>query len=300
MLGREGFVAANVSAVTHLPAGADDGTTTTEPTDSTDAGRSRVIRPGWALAIAAWAIYTFGMAMAWLVTDNSYDDTAEVLRDMWWVLAILIVIMFALVRLSGLRVHRSWRLGWPSLLLIVPVAISLVGVVVPITEPGTEWTLVWVALFGTLLVGIGEETAFRGIVLNSIATRTSVVVAVLASGVLFGLMHSVNAMIAPVGDTVTQVIVTSVTGITFGVIYVASGGNLVLVICLHWLYDFALIGPLATTAGENTMGVVAPFFLLANVAALVILFVRYRGLRWPEMAKKASPAEQPAPGQPTT
>ena len=64
-------------------------------TPATPSARPR-IRPGWLLAFAAWAIYPFGMGMAWLVSDNLDKDTAEVLKDVWWVLVILAIVLHRL------------------------------------------------------------------------------------------------------------------------------------------------------------------------------------------------------------
>lgn len=238
------------------------------------------LRPGWALAVATWAIYTAGMAVAWSVTDNLYEDSDEVLKDTWWVLAILVILMWVIVRLSGLKVQRSFRLGWLSLVLIVPVGLLLLSAIITFTDSGTDWPTVLTVLGATLLVGIGEETAFRGIVLNSVATRTTVIPAVIVSAVLFGLMHSVNAMIQPVGTTIGQVVLTSLIGLTFGFVYVASGGNLILVIVMHWLYDFSLIGPQATSQGENPFSYGGLMLFGSMIIAIVVGVVKYRGVRW--------------------
>lgn len=241
------------------------------------------LHPGVGLAVAVWAIYTAGMALAWLVTDNDYAETAEVLKDIWWVLLILVVAMWVIVRLSGLQVQRSWRLGWLSLVLIVPVGLALLGAVLLFAVDGADWTIVLIVLATTMLVGIGEETAFRGIVLNSLATRLPVAGAVFVSAILFGLMHSVNAIIQPVGSTIVQVVVTGLYGVIFGFVYVTSGGNLVLVIVLHWLYDFSLIAPMATKEGENPFGIVGLLMLLSFAIALAVGVAKYHDVkRWPE------------------
>ena len=241
------------------------------------------LHPGVGLAVAVWAIYTAGMALAWLVTDNDYAETAEVLKDIWWVLLILVVAMWVIVRLSGLQVQRSWRLGWLLLVLIVPVGLALLGAVLLFAVDGADWTTVLIVLATTMLVGIGEETAFRGLVLNSLATRIPVAGAVFVSAILFGLMHSVNAIIQPVGSTIVQVVVTGLYGVIFGFVYVTSGGNLVLVIVLHWLYDFSLIAPMATKEGENPFGIVGLLMLLSFAIALAVGVAKYHDVkRWPE------------------
>lgn len=146
---------------------------------------------------------------------------------------------------------------------------------------GTNATTVLIVLATTLLVGIGEETAFRGLVLNSLASRMPVVGAVGLSGALFGLLHAVNVIIAPVESTLVQIVVTTMLGITLGFVYVASGGNLVLVIVSHWLYDFSLIAPVQ----PNPFAIAGPLLVVSFVIALAVGIVKYRRVRrWPQDA----------------
>ena len=49
----------------------------------------RLAAPGWGLAIAVWIIYTVGMAGAWMATDNAYEQSVGVNKDMWWVTLVL-------------------------------------------------------------------------------------------------------------------------------------------------------------------------------------------------------------------
>ncbi|MEI6539795.1 MAG: hypothetical protein WCO86_09750, partial [Planctomycetota bacterium] len=66
-------------------------------------------------------------------------------------------------------------------------------------------------------------------------------------------------------NTVTQVILTSIIGLAMAWVYVSSGGNLILVITLHWLYDGFLISPGASSIGVNKFGSL-PALLLAVIA----------------------------------
>jgi len=248
-------------------------------TDLVSAGR--VLRPGFPLALGAFALYSVGMALGWLITDNAFDETDQVLADMWWVIAILCVLMWGVVALAGLRVQRSRRVGWLAWFLIVPLVVSLLGAGLVFSDPGTDWANVAFVLGATLLVGIGEETAFRGIVLNSLATRMSVAWAVVGSSVLFGLYHGINVMIRPVGDTLVQMVLAAVTGVLLGFIYAMSGGNLVLVIVLHWIFDFRVIGPLAADGSRNGLDFVVPVMVLGSVVAVVAGFRRLGAARWP-------------------
>ena len=124
---------------------------------------------------------------------------------------------------------------------------------------------------------------------DRIMITITVVAAVIVSGVLFGLMHSVNAMLQPFGSTVWQVIVTSMIGIVFGFVYVSSGGNLVLCIVLHWLYDFSLMAPQATEYGQNPIGLIGLLMVVGFLIAVPVGIVRYRDVkRWPTPAAPAA------------
>jgi hypothetical protein len=80
------------------------------------------------------------MAMGWLITDNEFSDTDEVLADLWWVIGDPVCLVLIIVRVSRLRVQPSRRVGWLSLLLIVPLGIALLGVgLLFATESGVDW-----------------------------------------------------------------------------------------------------------------------------------------------------------------
>lgn len=91
-------------------------------------------------------------------------------------------------------------------------------------------------------IGFNEETIFRGIVANSIAqkygkNRYGVYLAVLLSGVIFGVAHILNfatgANLAPV---ICQVAIACSIGMFFTAIYF-RGGNIWVLILLHSLTD---------------------------------------------------------------
>ncbi len=63
--------------------------------------------------------------------------------------------------------------------------------------------------------------------------------ALLYSSILFGLLHSVNFLAGPtIAQTIVQVILTTAMGYVFGVIYLKTQRDLLLVMALHGLYDF--------------------------------------------------------------
>lgn len=212
--------------------------------------------------------------------ENTYADIALLLREVLPWLAILVAVTLVIARLSGLRLQRSLRLGWISLVGAVPVALLLLVAVLRLAEGPTDWGLVGAVAIGVLLVGIGEETAFRGIALSGLGERIPILGAVIASSILFGLLHAANLTVQGLGSTVVQIALTTVVGLLFAWIYIGTGGNLLLVILLHALYDFALVAPQASAAFDNPLGLpIAAVMFVLGLLLTVLGARRYRGRR---------------------
>lgn len=235
------------------------------------------------LALTTSVFYTAGMGAVWQFAEHDYSQTALLLRDVILALAVLVVLTLGLAWWSRLRIHRSNRLGRYGVLAVLPVLLALATFVASAQSGVPDAGLILIVLVGTLLVGIGEETAYRGIVLNALAARMSLPWAVVISSVLFGLMHSVNVILQPVGSTIGQVITTSLIGLYLGFTYVLSGGNLVLVVVLHWLWDFALIaGEVTAEPVTGLLGAATVLILVLAMVGTVYGFVKMPGSRWDE------------------
>jgi membrane protease YdiL (CAAX protease family) len=218
------------------------------------------------------------MALMFGRAENAYGDTALLIREVLPWLAILVALIIVIARLSGLRLQHSLHLGWISLAGIVPTAIVLIGAGLRLASGPVDWSLVGAVAIGVLLVGIGEETTFRGIVLNGLGERISVLGAVIASSILFGLLHAANLTVQGVAPTLVQIVITAFIGLLFAWIYVGTRGNLLLVIALHALYDFAVIVPQATETPENPFGTVIVLAMIILSLVLTVVGVRrYRG-----------------------
>lgn len=247
--------------------------------------KSRI--PGPAAALLAAVVYTAGMAVNWMVTEESYaTETASLVRSSIPVLSMLVVAMFVLAHWLRIRVvgdlrSRAWWV-WPPVVAIC--LLPLATTIFLATNAGaTDWGLVLGVLVGTLLVGFGEETAYRGIALQGLAQRFSIPVAVILQAILFGLLHAVNGLAGATGVP-AQVIQTMIPGLAFGWVYVFSGGNLVLVAVLHGLYDWGLIAagiPEAPTNGvlSAVAGIGVMVWFIFGLAMTVIGLFAYRGRR---------------------
>lgn len=242
-------------------------------------------------AIIAAVVYTAGMALNWLITSESYaTETARLVRSSIPALIILVIAMFALARFARIPVQgdRRMRAWWVWIPVLALVLVPLATVAFLATNPaGTDWALVLGVLVGTLLVGFGEETAYRAVGVTGLAEKFTVPVAVVISSILFGLLHTVNVL-ADASNVGMQVAQTTVIGVGFGWVYVLSGRNLVLVALLHGLYDWGMIAANVPDARQPNILALLVFvgvavWLLFSLVMLVVGFIGYRGRKLPEI-----------------
>lgn len=169
---------------------------------------------------------------------------------------------------------RWWRPVWiddrpvQRWLILVPILMVVSIVIITdysgLAEHGIGFVLL--LLLASLLVGLTEETMFRGIGVTVFRTNgfTEGKVA-LWSTVLFGLAHATNLISE--GPTVfIQVLTTIVAGYFLYIIRRRTGGLLVPAL-IHGLWDFSLI------SGQVTPDHTYPLSLLAIVTMLVLAIV---------------------------
>ncbi len=132
------------------------------------------------------------------------------------------------------------------------VAPVLVGVVCAARLPLVEWGALPLRYFlllalGVLFVGLFEELLTRGVLLVGLRRRLPEFGVWIASCVLFGLLHLLNAL---AGATLAATLVQVVFAASFGsTLYVARRltGNLLAPVLLHAAWDFGSIALSATT-----------------------------------------------------
>ena len=253
--------------------------TSTEPA----ATRPWLLR-GWGLAILAAVVYTALMTVNWLVTPYDYTtETAALVRASIPLLVVMVLVMLLLVRLTGVRVQgRGGRLdaiAWIGTILILLGSLQLVVSLLGGTA-GVDWPLVGAVLVGCLLIGFGEELAYRGLALGGLGQVVSVPVAVVLSALLFSALHSINVLAGQsVGQTGFQLFYTFFMGLALGWIYIGSGRNLVLVALLHGLWDFQGIATALLPSPVYFSAIPGIALWVLGIVATVIGFRRYRGVR---------------------
>lgn len=121
----------------------------------------------------------------------------------------------------------------------------------PATEPG--WKIAVFLVMG-LLVGIAEESFFRGVISNLFWDKhakdpAGVWTATIYTGLLFGLLHSINLLSSDPVGVIVQMIGASAMGMAFTAIYYRCK-NIWVVILLHAFLDICALLPAGLFGGS--------------------------------------------------
>lgn len=129
-----------------------------------------------------------------------------------------------------------------------------------------------------LMVGIAEETCFRGLVTNILAkryirNRKGLYLTVLISGAFFGLIHFSNTLAgdAPSG-VIIQAICTFWMGCYLSAVYLRTG-NLWIVVFMHALQDFLAMNLDGTVNGSKSIGEAISNYSGQQLAAILVFLI---------------------------
>lgn len=199
----------------------------------------------------------------------------ELWRSLLVPVAVSLILGLAVVSWLG-----WWRPVWtddrPVQRWVVVVPALMVASILIVTDyvglAGKSAEFVVLLLLGTLMVGLAEETMFRGIGVTVFRRRgfTEGRVA-LWTTVLFGVSHASNIVLE--GPTAfVQVLITILAGYLFYLVRRWSGGLLAPAL-LHGFWDFSVLSGLATPDRLYPLGVLA---LVIEIALGVVLVRRRR------------------------
>jgi membrane protease YdiL (CAAX protease family) len=133
----------------------------------------------------------------------------------------------------------AWLLAWlQGLFVEVPVEyLEAMGEVLTAESPGR---FLWLLVLVAAVPALAEETLFRGTLLAGFRTAMPPLVAVVATGLVFGLFH-----VAP--QTGFRILPTAWLGMVLAWVVVASG-SLPLAVLLHFVNNAALLALAAVPA----------------------------------------------------
>ena len=166
--------------------------------------------------------------------------------------------------------HRTGPRRWWMLLVPLAIAAQIVALLVATSWAQLSAAYILVGLLCYLLVGLGEELFFRGILLESVRAHHGETVTLLVTAAGFGLAHAFGSALAgvPVGIIAVQVSVTAMEGVLFYAALRATG-TLWVPIVLHGLGDW---GRWLTAGNDDTAaaaGVTQFVMIVLSVAVLI-------------------------------
>lgn len=192
--------------------------------------------------------------------------------------------------------RTGYRKKW---LWVFPVLALAQCIITLSVAPWSELNFLFILtiLTGTLLLAIGEEMYFRGILRASLSKLKNELSVVLLTALFFGLGHSFGAFYdgTPIGTILFHVSILSIDAIGFYAILKATG-TLWVPIFLHFLTDFSLYvgsGMEGGTQGSSTVelpplsGIIA---IVSVAASLIFLFAVLRH-DWKEHRKQVQGGE---------
>ncbi|PSB26062.1 hypothetical protein C7B82_20825 [Stenomitos frigidus ULC18] len=179
------------------------------------------------MAVLAAFLYTaiMGIGMFYMKTVQgiTYGDPA-MMNLFWFILIILNALnAFWVTRYFGwqaigFRPLDRQQLLWflPSIAVLIAMWVVCLSGLSQTSLTAAQWQLFAVAGFTTLLVGLGEETMYRGIVLHAFLTTHRVRWAMLVSAIGFSLLHAVNVFGGvPLLSVPAQLVMTFLLGFLF-------------------------------------------------------------------------------------
>ncbi|PID37122.1 MAG: hypothetical protein CR993_01650 [Rhodobacterales bacterium] len=206
------------------------------------------LRNGLLVGLYYTLIIGVGMAVMNYIFGYDYGKTEMVNVLIFFEFLGCAFVIWAAMRMGGLRANGFGKINWGQLLWFVPsllIVAVMIGQLLPTltssTLTGAQWALIATVVATTFMVGFSEEVAFRGVLLNAALKSTTRLKAMLISAVSFSLLHAVNVFggLIPVGMLI-QLVLTFIAGLYLTPIAMRVGSLWPLIIW-HFLWDCLLI-----------------------------------------------------------
>jgi len=205
----------------------------------------------------------------------------KILMTVFVILIIIAVKISFIMKPSSKGLLKGILFGWILILLgIFLFAGGFDFSKISSIKQGT-WLVLLIYAVETLLAGISEEFLCRGLLFHTIFYKNkNVKKAALISSAIFGVIHLMNVIHAPIIDTLALVVFAFGFGILFAAIYTRCK-NLWAVVLLHGIFNFAtgaanILTPIEVIAANGiTEEITAqmPLVIVAILAACLGMFL---------------------------
>ena len=201
--------------------------------------------------VAVLLLFCFFLFLGGLISQTLSafgEDVAPLIAGLWRVLAALVFIgsmkRMGWLEKAGYRLKNTTASAWilsliPALILAFAIAYSMTrSFAFDFSNPLLSFS----EFFMALMVGLVEETVFRGMILYALLrawgdTKSGILKAALISSVLFGLVHAPNVLFGtPLLTMLAQLGYAFLLGLFFAALLLRSGSIWVAVVA-HGLID---------------------------------------------------------------
>jgi membrane protease YdiL (CAAX protease family) len=224
------------------------------------------------LAVAVWALITVGPGFLPREAPSIVRAILGVSSGVMVGVLLAIVVLAAFVILFrwndlGFNRPRPWRSLWlmwlPGLYLVL-----FYGAGIAIGLPPLEaMALLFV---NTLLVGVSEELAFRGVLLRGLMSRLGMWPSVLISSAVFGSVHVLNVLATgSLTAALAQAVAATMSGVFFAALVIRTG-SILPSMGLHVLWNFGAF-LIVTTAARQGEAALASGEAMPEMSPLVYL-----------------------------
>jgi membrane protease YdiL (CAAX protease family) len=261
------------------------------------------------LVFVGWILITAFLPRLWEpVHLNEALDTA-VSKQISPGIAAAIVYLFmviALFRWDDIGLNRPRSLSSLGLLWFPAIYICLFVALIVFRGTPPAGTILIIFL-NTMMVGLSEEVACRGILYQGLRSRFAPWTAILVSTALFGIVHVFNGF--NTGDfraASIQAVTAFMTGIAFMGIRIRTG-SLLPGIILHSAWDFTLVmstigsvlphGPPASTGTYGGWFLFIPVLVILPNFLYGLFLLRHADLHERPIAHQAHPPAPPRQAQ---
>ena len=232
------------------------------------------------IAIVAAVIYTaiMGIGMFYMKTFMGITyGQPEMMNLFWFILIILNAInAFWVTRYFswptiGFRSLDRKQLLWflPAIIVLIAMWVVFLSGLARASLSAAQWQLFALVGFTTLLVGLGEEIMYRGIVLHAFLTTGRVRWAMLVSAIAFSLLHAVNFLGGyPLQAVPIQLLNTFQFGFFFAPLMLKLN-NILPLILFHWLWDFVQLVAAPSLVDEQTTTAIQSISQLSDPIELI-------------------------------
>lgn len=196
-------------------------------------------------------VLSYGASLLW-----GWNPDGDALSGWDMAVSHVIVMMLTVVFLNYYKIKLNWtkeglkrgiRLGLPFLALGAASAlISNMGVSISFSHATDPMDLILFTV-NLVLVGVGEEMLYRGLILELLTKRfqgkkKGEEIGIVIAAVIFGAAHLGNALYLPLTTVVVQSLNAASAAILFGIIY-KKCRNISAVSLIHFLVDWIALIP---------------------------------------------------------